>query len=223
MTGLSHVFRAFNRFALVAGLGASLALGAPLLAHAQDDGGRYAREHRQHRRGGGHFARMGDELGLTAQQREQMRNVMQQARAERASLRELPREQRRVAARELRQRTRARMQSILTPEQQARAQQLRAERRERRGERRIARMQERLGLSDQQASQVRGILERSKAERQRIRESSQTREEAREAMRALHERTQNAIRGVLTPEQASELDAMRDSRRGRGWRRHHGR
>jgi len=219
MTGLLTFFRSMNRFALVAGLGASVALGGPALASAQDDGGAYAREHRgHHRRGGAHFGRMAGELGLTAAQQQQMRSVMAQAREERQALRELPPEERRAAAREMRQRMRAEMQAILTPEQQERARELRAEHRERRFERRIERMQERLGLSDQQASQVRGILERSQAQRARIRESSQSREDAREAMRALHQRTQNAIRGVLTPEQAAELESMREGRRGHGRR-----
>ncbi len=222
MNGLISLFRSINRYTLAAGLGASLALAGPALASAQDDGGAPAFEgrrghgHRGHHRGM-HFGRMAGELGLTEAQQARMRNVMAEAREERQLLRELAPEERRAAAQALHERIRGQMQAILTPEQRARAEARRAEHRERRGERRLERMQERLDLSASQATQVRTILERSQAQRAELRASGD-----REAMRALRERTQSAIRGVLTPAQQSQLDAQRAERGERGHRGHRG-
>lgn len=225
MNGLISLFRSLNRYTLAAGLGASLALAGPALASAQDDGGAPSCEGRRGHRGGhhgrhggAHFGRMAGELGLTDAQQARMRNVMAEAREERALLRELAPEERRAAAQALHERIRGQMEAILTPEQRARAEALRAQHREERGERRLERMQERLGLSASQAAQVRTILERSHAQREQIRASG----EGREAMRALRERTQSAIRGVLTPAQQSQLDAQRAERGERGHRGHRG-
>ena len=107
-------------------------------------------------------ARMENELGLTDKQVKQMRAIRDAGG------------------------TRAAMQAVLTPEQEAKAAELR---KERKGER-ASRMKEHLGLSDEQAAQIRAI-----------RKEGGSREE---------------IRAVLTPEQQAKLDEARGKHQGEG-------
>jgi Spy/CpxP family protein refolding chaperone len=216
MIGLLDISRSVHRFALATGLGAAVALSGPVLASAQDDGG--TPHHEWHGRGHGHrhgrmeahFERMARELSLTPEQEAQIRAVLDEAREERRALRDQFREGRRDAARALHARVQSRIEGILTPEQQQRARELRARHREARMERRLEHMKERLGLTDAQAAEVRSILERSHAEHRRILESTERGSDARRsAMQALHTQTRDALRGVLTPEQARELESHR--------------
>lgn len=207
MNGLLTLHPSMSRWMLAAGLGAAVALGAPVRASAQDDGGTaWESGHRHHRRGmRAHWGRMADELGLTEAQRAALRGVMTRAREQRRGLRELAPEERWAAMRRLHEQVRAEMARILTPEQQARAQALREEHRARGVERRLEHMRERLGLTPAQERQVRAILERSRAEGERIRSTTEPGEARRAALRALHDRTREAVRGVLTPEQQAQL------------------
>lgn len=111
-------------------------------------------------------APMENELGLTDEQVKQMRAIRDAGG------------------------TRAAMQAVLTPEQEAKAAELR---KERKGER-ASRMKEHLGLSDEQAAQIRAI-----------RKEGGSREE---------------IRAVLTPEQQAKLDEARGKHQGEGPQAH---
>jgi Spy/CpxP family protein refolding chaperone len=85
--------------------------------------------------------------------------------------------------------SRAEMQAVLTPEQRAK---MAASRKEHMGERdeRMARMQEHLGLSEEQMTKM-----------EAIRKEGGSREE---------------MRAVLTPQQQTKFDAMRDRHQGKG-------
>lgn len=222
MTGLIDLLRSMNRWALAAGLGATLAVGAPMVASAQDFGGAHA-EHGHHGRGMGarHFARMASELGLTPAQETQIRTIMQQARAEGRALREqTPAGQRGQAMRQLHERVRNQIRGVLTPEQQARAVALRQQHAAERGERRIERMRERLSLTPSQEAQIRGIFENARAQRAAIAQQGQPGSEAqRNAMRSLRQRTHEAVRDVLTPDQQALLDQHGRGHHGRGFGR----
>ncbi len=232
MTGLIQILRSFTKStALAAGLGATLALGAPMIASAQGGGGVVQADHGHgrghgrgfgHRRGGGmmahRFERMSAELGLTDAQQQQIRAVFQQARQERQALRQQAPEQRGQAMRELHQRVRDQIQGILTPAQQAQARALRAQHGEARGEHRIERMRERLGLTPEQETQIRGIFEGARNEREQIRQSQLAPEARQRMMQALGQRTRDAMRQVLTPAQQQQMQQhMGRHRHGRGF------
>lgn len=235
MNGLLTLFRSMNRVALAAGLGAMLGLGSPLLASAQDDGGISAERGRGHGRAGmgrhgrgrhGHhgrgmahgLGRMADELGLSEAQREQVRAVMSRARDEHRAARELPPEQRRAAMQQARERVRGQLDQILTPAQRARAEALRTQHGAERAERRVQHMTERLGLTPAQQGRVRAILERARAERERIMAGNAAGDARRQALEGLRTRTRTQIRAVLTPEQQARMPEH-----GRGEGRGHGR
>lgn len=107
--------------------------------------------------------RMENELGLTDEQVKQMRAIRDAGG------------------------TRAEMQAVLTPEQQAKAAELRKKRKDERANR-MKRMKEELGLSDEQVTKI-----------QAIRIEGGSREE---------------VRAVLTPEQQAKFDQMHGKRKG---------
>ncbi|MEM9188979.1 MAG: Spy/CpxP family protein refolding chaperone [Myxococcota bacterium] len=86
-------------------------------------------------------------------------------------------------------------------------------------DRRFARIQERLGLSEEQAVEVRPILERAHEERRALRDLP--RPERREAARALREQTRTELTSILSAEQLEAFDTRR-GRRGRHGRHGHG-
>ena len=107
------------------------------------------------------MARMQQELGLTDEQLEQMREIRQNGG------------------------TREEVQAVLTPEQQAQAAELKKAHKGKGANR----MKKKLGLSDEQAAQIK-----------EIQEAGGSREE---------------IRAVLTPEQQANFDKMRSKRKGK--------
>lgn len=218
MTGLIDLYRSMKRFTLAAGLGAAVGLAAPMMASAQDDGGTPSMRSRGHHHGGfrrqgnmrgniaGRIDRMIEELGLTPAQQARIQSVLAQAREERRGLREQGGRRGSPEAQAHRQRVHAQIEQILTPAQRARAEQLRQQHRQQHGERRLAHMRERLELTPAQEAQVRSIMTRTRAERERITQTTEAGSDARrEAMRGLHQRTGEAIRGVLTPEQQARM------------------
>ncbi|MGF1469144.1 MAG: Spy/CpxP family protein refolding chaperone [Sandaracinaceae bacterium] len=205
-------------------------IGAPAMLAAQDvdRGAEGSVDGRQ-----GHGARHGHrgplararflarELDLTETPRAQVRALVQgghqQARALRSSMERGP--ELREAVRTVRASTMAQVRAVLSPEQQARLDELRAERRfahHRRG-RHIRRAFAQLDLSDEQKAEIRAVRERARADASSIRATETDPEARRAALRGLREQVRGEIRAVLTPEQAAELDEIRAShpRRGR--------
>ena len=80
---------------------------------------------------------------------------------------------------------------------------------------RVERMKERLGLSDDQARQLQQIFQEAHQQWQ----SDQTKPD-RETMRARHEKMNEQIKSILTPEQQQKYEQMQKEHRGRGrWNR----
>jgi len=161
--------------------------------------------------------RMKARLDLTDDQVEQLRPLLERMRSERQALRELPRDERREAARTLRDTMRTELEGILTPDQMERAERM-FERHHRRGrhhrghgrfrgppdpDRMLERMSEHLDLTEEQAELVRPILEGAHERRQSLRDLP--RDERREAARALHEEVQGELAQVLTEEQQAKM------------------
>ncbi|MCB9600054.1 MAG: hypothetical protein H6722_21270 [Sandaracinus sp.] len=152
---------------------------------------------------------MQQELSLTPAQVQQLRQLFTDARARR--------EQNRQARQQEHEAMRARVDAILTPEQRQRAQALRSERQQQRVTRRLERMTERLSLRPNQVTQIRRILEQTRARHEALGRGPEHREEHR----ALREQTKTQIDAVLDAEQRAQADQMRERREGRHGR--HGR
>ena len=209
-------------------LGTALSLATVFPAFAQDGGvprtdagvteARGPRGHHGHRRGHGRHGdpearlqHMTQELQLTPAQVEQLRRVFAEQRASREARREEAREER-FAAREA---MRARVESILTPEQRQRAQALRQTHQRERLDRRVQHLTEKLALRPNQVTQVRRILEQTRERHEALGRGP----EHREAHRALREQTRTQIEAVLDAEQrtrAQEFREERGPRHGRG-------
>jgi Spy/CpxP family protein refolding chaperone len=210
-------------------LGTALSLATVFPAFAQDGGvprtdagvteARGPRGHHGHhgRRGHGRHGdpearlqHMTEELQLTPAQVEQLRRVFAEQRASREARREEAREER-FAAREA---MRARVESILTPEQRQRAQALRQTHQQERLDRRVQHLTEKLALRPNQVTQVRRILEQTRQRHEALGRGP----EHREAHRALREQTRTQIEAVLDAEQRTRAQELREERgpHGRG-------
>jgi len=96
-------------------------------------------------------------------------------------------------------------------------------------DKRLEHLKDRLTLNDDQTTQIRDILERADAERDRLRElNEENREKMRSAMRDLRDETDQQIDSILTADQKTEYEKMkkelRENRGRRGPRdgyRHH--
>jgi protein CpxP len=82
-----------------------------------------------------------------------------------------------------------------------------------RTQRRVEMMKERLNLTDDQARQLQQIFQESHQQWQAERQAGQGKPD-KEAMRARHEKMQEQIKSVLTPEQMEKWEAMRKEHRG---------
>ena len=172
-------------------------------------------------------------LDLSDDQVEQLRPILERMRSERRALRDLPRDERREAARALRESMRTELEGVLTPDQMERAERMFERRHHRRArhhrgrgfhgppdpEHVLERMTEHLELSDQQVEQVRPILESAQERRRALRDLP--RDERREAARALHEEVQGELAQVLTDDQQQKLEEHFERRHRRFERRHH--
>ena len=158
-------------------------------------------------------------LDLTEDQISLIRPVLEEARDRRRELRSLPRDERRSAARTLRDRVHHQLEGILTPDQLTELESMRRRHRGRMNpERMIERMREHLNLTDDQVTRIRPILERAATERRSLRDLE--RPERREAARTLRTETMDAVRGELTEAQQVEFDAFRETMRHRRAMRH---
>jgi len=181
--------------------------------------------------------RLAEQLDFTDQQKSTLQSYFEDQRSQMQVLRNdssLTREQREQRMREIGEQTRAKVQSILTVEQQQRAEELRNEARQsrqERGQERLERTARLLDLTPDQNTQMQSYLEDHRTQLQALRsDSTRTPEQRREQARAIHEQTQSNIRSLLDPTQQQKFDDLRASqrdaaRRGRrrggpgGWRR----
>lgn len=175
---------------------------------------------------GGFGPRLAQELGLTDTQKQQIQDYLKDSRSQLEVLRNdttLTPEQRRAQAQQIRQNTQARLKSVLTPDQQSKAEQLRADaqqklqdRREQAVDRRLDRMTSQLGLDSSQSAAIRSLNEQARNQAKTIREnSSLTQEQKIQQLQALRQGTRDQINGTLTAEQKTKLDQFMQQRRDR--------
>ncbi|MBX3248409.1 MAG: hypothetical protein KF901_14615 [Myxococcales bacterium] len=215
---------------LLLGTALSLATTFPVLAQPRNynpDAGvaaQPAEGRGQGRRGHGHghghrnpeamLERMTQDLQLQPNQVQQLRRIFDESQRERANLRGQRTPEARQAHRALMERTKSRVDAVLTPAQRTRAQQLREARMSEHMNRRLERMQEQLSLQPAQVQRIRQILTQAQAERRNLGHGP----EHRDAHRALHERTKTQIDGVLDANQRARFEQMRERRGERGHR-----
>jgi len=164
--------------------------------------------------------RIARELGLTDAQKEQMKSYLQDARSQMQLLRNdttLTPEQRRTQVQQIRETTQAKLKAVLTPTQQAKADELRAQARQKMEERRtlvadrrLEHMTSQLGLSASQSSAIKSLTEQARNQAKAIRENSAlTQEQKMQQLQALRTDTRNQITTNLTPDQKTKLDQLR--------------
>jgi len=172
--------------------------------------------------------RLAERLNLTEEQKSTVQSYFEDQRSQMQVLRNddaLTRQQRMERAREIQRQTRDKVRSILTVEQQQRAEELRNEARQQFQERRQERFDATarlLELTPEQKSQMQSVFEEQRNQLRALRDdSSLIREERREQARAIREETQNSINSILDSAQQQKLEDLRASRGGfgRGGRR----
>ncbi|MBK8232483.1 MAG: hypothetical protein IT349_05175 [Candidatus Eisenbacteria bacterium] len=175
--------------------------------------------------------RMARHLGLDATQQTGMRDLLERHAegvrdiATQLEAGSMTAEQARARSRELRESLRTSAQSILTPDQYERIHRFRGERLARQIEHRVQRMDEQmmrradflgrvLGLSDEQTSRVRAVLEETISQRQttlrNVGAGSLEPEDAALELWETEKATAERIRPLLTTEQQTRMDALLD-------------
>ena len=169
------------------------------------------------------MARLTGKLSLSNDQAAKLRGVFSVAQAEKQDIRQRHQDDREAARpefKQLRERTKTQIAGILDADQIAIFDQLRRDRRGHRkdhklGGRLVKEMTEVLALDASQQAQVAQIMESSRAEREGLVEAAGgDRKAARPQLKQLRERPRTQLRAVLTAEQATKFDAIKESRRG---------
>ena len=170
--------------------------------------------------------RMAQELNLTEDQRTRIRGFLDDARTQAQALRNdttLTRGQRIDRIDEIRSRTQDNIRSILTVEQQMKADDLRkqaqermAARQQQMADRAFNGLARRLNLTESQQTTVKSYMEDQRTQLQALRNNTAlTREQRMEQARTIRQQTQDKIRTTLTAEQQQQLDQLRQQRQDR--------
>jgi len=170
------------------------------------------------------------ELGLTEKQRDQLRDLRKETRAradaQRTSLNrgDISEDQMRDALHDIHEDARARMTTILTPDQLKKLDSMRDERVARGMERHLERADSRgdaqvewltrtLQLSGAQASSMRVALvklaDAQKSALKGVEDGSLTRDQSGQRMRTAHDAYTQSLKGILTPEQNQRMEILK--------------
>lgn len=175
-------------------------------------------------------ARMAQQLNLSEEQKSTVQTYLEDGRSQFQALRNdtsLSREQKAQRMREIRQQTRDKIRSILTVEQRQKVEELQKQAEERQNDRRefaANQLAKRLNLTEAQKSQVQSYWQEQRTQLQALRnDSTLSREQRFEKMRAIQRQTQDKIRATLTPEQQAKHDQLRERMQQRGQRGRRGR
>jgi Spy/CpxP family protein refolding chaperone len=140
-------------------------------------------------------------LGLTQQQKTQLRNLRTSMRDQIAIVRHdtsLSQEQQQQQIQQLRQATRAQMKAVFTPEQQEKLAQMKAARKAR------------LGLTDTQKSRLKDLFSGAKQQRETVlNNASLTSAQKLTQLLQIRQNTQAQLSSILTPDQLQTMHHMR--------------
>lgn len=184
--------------------------------------------------GGSGFPRLQQlarQLDLTDSQRTQIKSILESARAQVQALRSnmnITKQQELDQLRQIQQDTQSRIRAELTPDQQAKADQLRqqaqeriADRQEKMQERMLTRLTGELSLSASQESLIKSYLADQKSQLQAVRNNaSLTPAQKLEQAKSIHQQTQEQIKSALTSEQQAQLEQLQQRMNDRNRRRH---
>jgi len=160
-------------------------------------------------------------LDLTEPQKTQIQGILESTRTQLQTLRNdtaATREQKMDRMQQITQQTRDQIRSVLTPEQQLKADELRQEaeqrfaaQREKMEERMLARLTQRLDLIESQKSSIQLYLQDQKTQLQALKgNSSLTASQKFEQMRLIRQQTQEKIKSALSADQQAQLDQLRE-------------
>lgn len=147
-------------------------------------------------------------LNLTPEQVARIQAVHQSTQSRRQAIMadtSLTRQDRRAKMRDLAKDSHQQIMSVLTADQKTKLEQLREEKRSEWSNK----MSAELGLTAEQSARIKGITDKKKADLKAIyADNSLTREEKAAEIRKIRSAAMDQIRGLLTPEQQTKLDAM---------------
>ncbi|RYY90537.1 MAG: hypothetical protein EOO15_02285 [Chitinophagaceae bacterium] len=176
------------------------------------------------------------QLNLSADQKTKLKAIHQREKAEMDALRSntaLSQEQRRTQAQQVREKYRAEMKTILTPEQQQKAEQMREEVKDHRGAgardtvnarqhkagkghgkrgdgAHVKQMQKELNLTADQQQRIKAIRDQYRPQMEALRENkSLTQAQKKDKARELRKAQMDQVKAVLTPEQQEKMKSLR--------------
>lgn len=159
--------------------------------------------------------RIVEELGLSTEQTQQIKQLVTGARTEARGIAksDLPKEEKQAQFKALRQTTIDRVMAVLTPAQQAKAREMGLVdmiMNPRKGmETRFARIAEKLDLTESQKSTIRGIVEASMADARAIKgDTTLTPEQRKAKFVEIKRESFQQVMSVLTPEQQQKAKEM---------------
>jgi len=174
------------------------------------------------RHGHGHDQALAKKLHFSDQQKQQFKDINTKYRQQLTELKKnediTVREQKaRMAA--IHKEHKEQMQALFTPEQKAQLQKMKEDRKELakvNAKARAEKMKIKLGLSDEQAKQLKDMHAGTFAKMKQIREDkSLSADQKKDQVKSLVKDQHEQLKSVLTPEQLKQLEGMRHGRQGR--------
>ena len=167
------------------------------------------------------------ELNLTDAQKIQMKANREEMRAKMDKIRQdatLSEDQKKAKMDALRNEQKQKMESILTPEQKTKFQEIRKNNPGRQdtsgrseGRESKMKMKEELGLSNDQASQLKTLHQSAKSKIEAIKNNSTLTESAKkDQIKAIRESTKTQRKTILTADQEKKMEEMKHHRKGHG-------
>ncbi|MCE5198703.1 MAG: hypothetical protein ABFD54_02395 [Armatimonadota bacterium] len=159
-------------------------------------------------------------LGLTADQQQQIKDIVKQFRTDAGDIRKssATTEEKQSKIKALREDVSAKIMNVLTPEQQEKAKQMNLTRRMFSGRRgNHAMLMKQLNLTKEQQTVIRGILAEARPQIQAIRQNtSLTPDQKKEQLKTIRQGNFEKIKAQLTPEQLQKLQTIMSKRGNKG-------
>ncbi|PIY11343.1 MAG: hypothetical protein COZ18_04110 [Flexibacter sp. CG_4_10_14_3_um_filter_32_15] len=195
-----------QKFALLSVLFSTLFFAFSISTFAQDHEGRHGKHHNHEQR----LEKMKTELGLSDAQVEQIK-----------ALHEKKREQDKAERKANREKFKAEVDKILTPEQRKKAEALQAERKDpnNRAEKRVEKWKTELSLSDAQATKVKTALVTKMTKMQALREAAGDEKVDKTERKAIKTAFETELKSILSAEQFTkyeQLKAEKKAKHGKG-------
>jgi hypothetical protein len=174
------------------------------------------------------------QLDLTDAQKTQIKGILDNARTQLQALRNnmnITKQQELDQRQQLVEQTKNSIRGVLTPDQQAKAEQLRqqaqdrmAAQQEKMQQQMLTRLTNQLGLSDSQKSLIQSYLTDQKSQLQALKSNtSLTPQQKLAQMRTIRQQTQEKIKATLTADQQAKLEQLKQQAQNRMGRRRGGR